>query len=82
MEKKNKKLPIVIGVIALVVIIAVIIIVVILNKGHRVIKIESFSGDVELERGSDEEDIFVFFCCLCGWGCVCFIFVLLICGFF
>ena len=58
MEKKNKKLPIIIGIIALVVVIAVIVIVVILNKGHRVIKIESFAGDVELERGSDEEDVF------------------------
>lgn len=58
MEKKNKKLPIIIGIIALVVVIAVIVIVVILNKGHRVIKIESFTGDVELERGSDEEDVF------------------------
>ncbi len=58
MEKKSKKLPIVIGVITVLVVIVVVVVVIVLNSGHRVIKIESFSGDVELERGSDEEDVF------------------------
>ncbi|MBP3621608.1 MAG: FecR domain-containing protein [Lachnospiraceae bacterium] len=56
MEKKNKKLPIIIGAIALV-IIAVVIVVVVNNKGHRVIKVESFAGDVALERGSSKKDM-------------------------
>lgn len=56
MEKKDKKLPIIIGAVA-VAVIAVIVVVVIMNKGHRVIKVESFQGSVTLERGSSEKDI-------------------------
>lgn len=59
---KNKKLPVIIGVAALVIalIIAAIVIalVVFANKGHRVIKVESFSGNVALERGDTPEVIF------------------------
>ncbi|MBQ8413389.1 MAG: FecR domain-containing protein, partial [Lachnospiraceae bacterium] len=56
MEKKNKKLPIIIGAVA-VAIIAVIVVLVVVNKGHRVIEVKSFNGAVTLERGSSEKDI-------------------------
>lgn len=57
MKKTNKKIPIFIGVIALV-IIAVVAAVVIMNRGHRVIKVESFDGEVVLERDASIVDIF------------------------
>lgn len=59
MEKKSKKLLIIIGVIALVILAAIIVIVLVnKNKGHRVIKVETFSGDVTIESGSSKKDIF------------------------
>ncbi len=55
---KNKKLLVLIGAVALVVIAAVVTILMVINKGHRVIKVESFSGNVALERDESEKDIF------------------------
>ncbi len=55
MEKKSKKIPIIIAT-AVVIVIAVIV-VVILNSGHRVIKVNSFDGTVNLERGSNEKKL-------------------------
>lgn len=60
MEKNNRKLSIlsiVIGVVVLV-IIAVIIIVVKMNSGYRLIKVESYEGEVELERKEKQTEIF------------------------
>ena len=57
MEKKNKKLPIIIGAIALVVIAIVVVVILAGDKGHRVIKVKSFLGQVSLERGSSEKDV-------------------------
>lgn len=55
MEKKSKKLPIIISVAAVLVIAVVVI--VILNSGHRVIKVNFFEGTVSLERSSDEKKL-------------------------
>lgn len=55
--KKRKKGFIAIG-IALLIIIAIVLVVV-LNKGHRVIKVESLEGAVTLERDAAANDIFV-----------------------
>lgn len=59
MEKKNKKTWILISVIILVVIATVAVVLFILNRGHRVIKVQSFEGTVSLERGSSKKDILV-----------------------
>ena len=58
MKKANKKLPIIIGVIIIAVIAIVGIIVVIGNGGHRVIKVDKVSGDVELEREETKKSIY------------------------
>jgi len=47
---KSKKIPVLIGVAALIIVALIIIILAFSNKGHRVIKVESFSGEVSLER--------------------------------
>lgn len=54
----SKKALIVIGIVLLVIIIAIVF-VIILNKGHRVIKVESLDGTVTLERDASVKDIFV-----------------------
>lgn len=55
-EKKNKKLPIIIGLSA-VLVVAVVLVLVLVLGGHRVIKVQSFSGQVTLERGSNDKDM-------------------------
>lgn len=54
--KKNKKMPILIGIVAFV-IIAVIVVIVLVNSGHRVIKVKSYEGTVLLERSSEMKEI-------------------------
>lgn len=54
MKKKWIKWIVVLAVIAILAVVAVIV----LGKGYRVIKVEDFDGEVSLERGSDEKDIF------------------------
>lgn len=54
MKKKWIKWLVLLLVIAIVAVVAVVI----WGKGYRVIKIEDFDGEVSLERGSDEKDIF------------------------
>ena len=55
-EKKNKKLPIIIGV-SVVLVIAIVLVLVLVLGGHRVIKVQSFDGQVTLERGSGAKDM-------------------------
>ncbi len=55
MEKKNKKLPIIIG--AIVAVVAAIVVILLLNGGHRIIKVEYFTGEVTLERAAEEKEI-------------------------
>ena len=54
--KKGKKLWIVSGIV--IVAILAVVVAVVTNSGHRVIKVESVEGEVELERESSEKDIF------------------------
>lgn len=53
----KKKGLIVAGILLLLAIIAVVVVVVV-SKGYRVIKVEEFEGEVTLERGSDEKEVF------------------------
>jgi len=55
-ENKSKKLPVIIG-LSLVLVVAIVLALVFVLGGHRVIKVESFSGQVTLERGSSEKDM-------------------------
>lgn len=55
MKKKGK--IILFASIGVVVVAAAVILTMMLSGGHRVIKVESFDGDVVLERDSDEKDI-------------------------
>lgn len=55
--KKSKKIIIFIG-IALFIAIVAVVAVILMNKGHRVIKVESFSGNVVLERDAAARDLF------------------------
>ena len=55
---KNKKLFAILGIAAIIAIAIIVTVVVLVNKGHRVIKVESFSGDVVLERDDSKKDIF------------------------
>lgn len=55
--KKSKRMPILIGA-AVIAVIAIVVVVVIMNQGYRVIKVESFDGDVMLERDASITDIF------------------------
>ena len=55
---KNKKIPVLIGVAVLIIVAIIIMIMAATNKGHRVIKVESFSGEVALERDASQKDIF------------------------
>lgn len=55
---KSKKIPVLIGVAALIIVAVIIIVLAVANKGHRVIKVESFSGEVTLERDDSEKEIF------------------------
>jgi len=55
---KNKKIPVLIGVVVLIIVAIIIMIMAVTNKGHRVIKVESFSGEVALERDASPKDIF------------------------
>lgn len=57
MMKKNKKLLMLMSV-AVVAIVIIAFAVVMINRGHRVIKVESLEGEVELDRDSSEEDVF------------------------
>ncbi len=57
MKKKGYKI-LIISLVAVLVIAAVVGVVAFINSGHRVIKIEDYKGDVELERDGDEVDIF------------------------
>lgn len=54
--KKSKKILIPVGIV--VVLIAIVLVVVMMNRGHRVIKVESVEGEVELDRGSAVKDVF------------------------
>ncbi len=56
--KKKTRVLIILGVVAVLVIAAVVGVLLLLSGGHRVIKIEDYKGDVELERDGDEVDIF------------------------
>lgn len=56
-EKKNKKLPIIIG--AVVVLVIAIVVLVLVFGGHRVIKVKSFCGQITLERGSSNKAMVV-----------------------
>lgn len=55
---KSKKTLVLIGTAVLIVIAAIVTILAVTNKGHRVIKVESFKGKVTLERDDSEKDIF------------------------
>ena len=55
--KKNKKILILSGIV-IVVVLAVVLVVAMSNRGHRLIKVESVEGEVELERESKEKDVF------------------------
>ena len=55
-EKKNKKLPIIIG-ISVVLVIAIVLVLLLVLGGHRVIKVQFFDGQVTLERGSGAKDM-------------------------
>ncbi|MBQ4536414.1 MAG: FecR domain-containing protein [Lachnospiraceae bacterium] len=55
---KSKKIPVLICVAALIIVAVIIIILAFSNKGHRVIKVESFSGEVGLERDDSPQKIF------------------------
>ncbi len=55
---KSKRIPVLIGVAALIIVAAIIIVLAVTNKGHRVIKVESFSGAVTLERDDSQKEIF------------------------
>ncbi len=55
-ENKNKKLPIIVG-ISVVLVIAIVLVLVLVFGGHRVIKVQSYNGQVTLERGSNNKDI-------------------------
>lgn len=55
---KSKKLPVLIGVAVLVIVAIVISVLLVTNKGHRVIKVESFDGEVTLERDDSEKELF------------------------
>ena len=55
--KKNKKILILSGIVT-VVVLAIVLVVVMSNRGHRLIKVESVEGEVELERDSKEKDVF------------------------
>lgn len=57
MKKKKGKKIILLAAIGVVVVAAVVILAIVLSGGHRVIKVESFEGDVSLERDSDEKDM-------------------------
>ena len=54
----KKKLLLLMGAVVLVAVAAVVAVLVLANKGHRVIKVESFSGKVALERDNSPKDIF------------------------
>lgn len=54
--KKSKKILIPVSIV--VVLIAIALVVVMMNRGHRVIKVESVEGEVELDRGSAVKEVF------------------------
>ena len=54
--KKSKKILIPVSIV--VVLIAIVLVVVMMNRGHRVIKVESVEGEVELDRGSAVKEVF------------------------
>lgn len=56
MKKKGKKI-VLLAAIGVVVVAAVVILAIVFSGGHRVIKVESFDGEVSLERDSDEKDM-------------------------
>lgn len=55
--KKGKKVLVLSG-IAIIVVLAIVLAVAMSNRGHRLIKVESVEGEVELERESKEKDVF------------------------
>ena len=55
--KKSKRILILSGAV-IVVVLALVLVVTMSNSGHRVIKVESIEGEVELERDSSEKKIF------------------------
>lgn len=55
---KNKKILVLIGVVVLIAVAIAAAVLVLTNKGHRVIKVESFSGKVALQRENSEKSIF------------------------
>lgn len=54
--KKSKKILIPVSIV--VVLIAIVLVVVMMNRGHRVIKVESVEGEVELDRDSAVKEVF------------------------
>lgn len=55
---KGKKIVVLIGAVVLIAAAVIGIMLFVTNKGHRVIKVESFSGKVALKRDDSEKDIF------------------------
>ena len=55
--KKNKKVLALCSIV-IVVVLAIVLVVAMSNSGHRLIKVESVEGEVELERESKEKDVF------------------------
>lgn len=58
MKTTNKKIPVIIGIIIIAVIAIMGIIMVVGNGGHRVIKVDEVSGEVELEREETKQEIY------------------------
>ena len=56
--KKSKKLSVLIGVAVLLIVAIIVTVLLVTNKGHRVIKVESFDGEVTLERDDSEKELF------------------------
>ncbi len=52
--KKKTRVLIILGVVAVLAIAAVVGVLLFINSGHRVIKIEDYKGEVELERDGAE----------------------------
>lgn len=55
---KSKKIPVLIGAVVLIIVAVIITVLLVANKGHRVIKVESFDGEVTLERDDSEKELF------------------------
>lgn len=58
MKTTNKKIPVIIGIIIIAVIAIMGIIMVVGNGGHRVIKVDEVSGEVEFEREETKQEIY------------------------